>query len=31
MAIESIPARDFLEGLGARYREAETVLCISAH
>jgi len=31
MAIEPIPAHEFLIKLGSRYRDVEAVLCVSAH
>jgi len=31
MAIEPIPAHEFLIELGSRYRDVEAVLCVSAH
>jgi 4,5-DOPA dioxygenase extradiol len=31
LPLENVPAREFLATLGDRYRNAQAVLCISAH
>jgi aromatic ring-opening dioxygenase catalytic subunit (LigB family) len=31
LPLENVPAREFLTSLGDRYRNAQAVLCISAH